>query len=237
VLEYSHHIRGVATKVELEFSAIEIRVLACLVEKESTTPESYPLTLNSLTRAANQLSNREPVMKLSEMEVQESLDSLSRNMLVSTRSSSEGRVIKYSHRLRDRRTPEFDFEQPELAVIAILLLRGPQTLGEIRTRTARIHQFNDMQELSASINKLSEGSDGPYVKQLSRHPGQKEARYTHLFAGDVEENLPPDYSSQSAESVKAGFEQSEVLEQRVKQLEEELSSLQDEFQTFVKQFE
>ena len=176
-------------------------------------------------------------MKLSEMEVQESLDSLSRNMLVSTRSSSEGRVIKYSHRLRDRRTPEFDFEQPELAVIAILLLRGPQTLGEIRTRTARIHQFNDMQELSASINKLSEGSDGPYVKQLSRHPGQKEARYTHLFAGDVEENLPPDYSSQSAESVKAGFEQSEVLEQRVKQLEEELSSLQDEFQTFVKQFE
>lgn len=223
--------------MEIEFSAIEIRVLGCLIEKESTTPESYPLTLNSLTRAANQLSNREPVMELGEMEVQESLDSLASNMLISTRSSSEGRVIKYSHRLRDRRTPEFDFEQPELAVIAILLLRGPQTLGEIRTRTARIHQFNDMQALSTILNKLSERNDGPYVKQLSRHPGKKEARYMHLFAGDVQENTQSSQSSDSAVAANGSFEQPEAIEQRVKQLEEELASLQEEFQAFVKQFE
>jgi len=128
---------GVDTLVEVEFTAAEIRVLGCLIEKESTTPESYPLTLNSLTRACNQKSNREPVMDLSETAVQEALDNLSKQLLVSSRSGSDSRVIKYSHRMKDRRTPDFDFDQAELAVISVLLVRGPQTLGEIRTRSAR----------------------------------------------------------------------------------------------------
>ncbi len=217
--------------MEFTFSPIQIRVLACLIEKESTTLEAYPLTLNSLTRACNQKSNREPVMELREVEVQEALDSLSKQMLISSRSSSDSRVIKYSHRLRDRRTPEFDFEQAELAVVSILLLRGPQTLGEIRTRSARIYQFDDMHTLSESLKKLAERSDGPYVKQLSRHPGQKEARYTHLFAGEVEDT--PQVLKSINESTAATGE----LEQRVSQLEEELSSLQNEFQSFIKQFE
>ncbi len=221
----------------MEFSPIEIRVLGCLIEKESTTPESYPLTLNSLARACNQKSNREPVMELDEMTVQEALDSLAKQLLVSSRSGSESRVVKYSHRLRERRTPEFDFDQAELAVISVLLLRGAQTLGEIRARTARIYHFEDMQALTASLQKLAERADGPYVKQLPRHPGQKEARYTHLFAGDIEDLPQSGYQSQPAAKASERDQHMEGLESRIGQLEDELSSLQQKFQTFVKQFE
>ena len=222
--------------MELTFTTTEIRVLGCLIEKESTTPESYPLTLNSLTRACNQKSNREPVMELSEMKVQETLDNLARQMLISNRGSSDSRVTKYSHRLRDRRTPEFDFEQAELAVLSVLLLRGPQTLGEIRTRCARIHQFDDMQALTETLRKLTERADGPYLKQLLRRPGQKEARYAHLFCGDVEETQTSDHLANSIVTIKSDDRIGE-LEKRVTQLEEDLSSLQQSFQTFVKQFE
>jgi len=218
--------------VELKFSPVEIRVLGCLIEKESTTPESYPLTLNSLARACNQKSNREPVMELREMTVQEALDNLAKQMLVSNRSGSDSRVIKYSHRLRDRRTPEFDFEQAELAIISVLLLRGPQTLGEIRTRTARIHQFDDMQTLTVTLQKLAERSDGPYVKQLSRHPGQKEARYTHLFAGDVADVPVSDHPCQPASVINKNDDCIEALEQRIDQLEKEMSAMKQKFQAF-----
>ena len=216
--------------MELEFSQIEIRVLGCLIEKESTTPESYPLTLNSLARACSQKSNREPVMELSEMDVQEALDSLAKQMLVSNRSGSDSRVVKYSHRLKDRLTPEFDFDQAELAVVSVLLLRGAQTLGEIRTRSARIHNFEDMASLTETLGKLSERDDGPYVKQIPRQPGQKEARYTHLFAG------PPAEVHVSTQAIVNDQNKSD-LEQRVDQLEQELQKLQAEFQVFVKQFE
>ena len=222
--------------MELEFTRLEIRVLGCLIEKESTTPESYPLTLNSLTRACNQKSNREPVMELSEIEVQETLDNLARQMLISNRGGSDSRVTKYSHRLRDRRTPEFDFEQAELAVLSVLLLRGPQTLGEIRTRCARIHQFDDMQALTESLKKLAERSDGPYLKQLLRQPGQKESRYTHLFCGDKLETQTADYSAGPAVTNNSD-DHIEELEKRVRQLEEELSFLQEKFQTFINQSE
>ncbi len=223
--------------MELKFTQVEIRILGCLIEKESTTPESYPLTLNSLTRACNQKSNREPVMALSEMAVQEALDSLTKQMLVSDRSGSDSRVLKYSHRLRDRRTPEFDFEQAELAVISVLLVRGSQTLGEIRTRSARIYQFENMQALSGSLRKLAERSDGPYVKQLSRHPGQKEVRYTHLFAGDVEDSPVSDYPRRATGTPGKSDERIAALEQQLVQLREALSSLEQKFQAFVKQFE
>ena len=216
--------------MELEFSQIEIRVLGCLIEKESTTPESYPLTLNSLARACSQKSNREPVMELSESEVQEALDSLAKNMLVSNRSSSDSRVVKYTHRLKDRLTSEFDFDQAELAVVSVPLLRGPQTLGEIRTRSARIHNFEDMASLTRTLAKLGERDDGPYAKQLPRQPGQKEARYTHLFTGELEE-VPT--ASVSVVAVSTEDEQA----QRISQLEDDLASLQEEFRSFVKQFE
>jgi uncharacterized protein len=227
----------VTTQVEIKFNPIEIRVLACLIEKESTTPEAYPLTLNSLTRAANQLSNREPVMELSEMDVQDALDSLAKQMLVSTRSGSDSRVTKFAHRLRERRTPEFDFAQAELAVIAVLLLRGAQTLGEIRTRTARIYQFEDMQTVIDTLQKLAERSDGPYVAQLPRQPGQKEARYMHLFAGSVGDSIQTETLSQARVANSEQAEARAGLEQRVQKLEEELASLQEKFSTFVKQFE
>ncbi len=223
--------------MELKFTALEIRVLGCLIEKESTTPESYPLTLNSLTRACSQKSNREPVMEPGEMEVQEALDSLGKHMLVSSRSGSESRVVKYSHRLRDRRTSEFDFEQPELAAISVLLLRGPQTLGEIRTRSARIHHFDDMQALTDTLRGLAERSDGPYLKQFPRRPGQKEVRFTHLFAGDVEASPAADFQGQKFEMVSNNDDPVVKLEQRVRLLEEELSSLDQKFKAFTQQFE
>jgi uncharacterized protein YceH (UPF0502 family) len=165
------------------------------------------------------------------------LDNLAKQLLVSSRSGSDSRVIKYSHRLKDRRTPEFDFDQTELAVVSVLLVRGPQTLGEIRTRSARIHQFDDMQALVATLTRLGERDDDPYVKQLPRHPGQKESRYTHLFAGDVEESLIPDYPPQRSSSTNDSDERTVELEQRVSQLEEETATLREELHSFVKQFE
>ena len=175
-------------------------------------------------------------MELSEIEVQETLDNLARQMLISNRGGSDSRVTKYSHRLRDRRTPEFDFEQAELAVLSVLLLRGPQTLGEIRTRCARIHQFDDMQALTESLKKLAERSDGPYLKQLLRQPGQKESRYAHLFCGDELETQTADYSAGPAVTNNSD-DHIEELEKRVRQLEEELSFLQEKFQTFINQSE
>ena len=171
--------------MEILFTPVEIRVLGCLIEKESTTSEGYPLTLNSLTRACNQKSNREPVMDLAEATVLEAIENLIKYTLASNRSGADGRVYKYSHRLHDRRTPEFDFTSAELAVLSVLFLRGPQTIGEIRTRSTRIHNFNDLDELSQTISQLAGRPSGACVKQLTRNPGQKEPRYAHLFCGDA----------------------------------------------------
>lgn len=217
--------------MEIQFTPVEIRVLGCLVEKESTTPETYPLTLNALTRACNQKSNREPVMELSEATVLDALEALNKRMLVSSRSGSDSRVSKYSHRLRDRRSPEFDFAAEELAVICVLLLRGPQTPGEIRTRSDRLFHFQDTAAILSTLQKLQEREDGPYVKQLARQPGQKEARYMHLFAGDIEEDAV------SYATTTEGAGSSTELQARVGALEVELAELQQRFQEFVKQFE
>jgi uncharacterized protein YceH (UPF0502 family) len=159
-------------------------VLGCLVEKEATTPENYPLSLNALTNACNQKTNREPVMELEERTIQSTIDGLVKKTLVASRSGAGSRVAKYAHRLRDRLRPDFDFTPEELAPLCELMLRGPQTLGELRTRSSRIFEFTDSAILASALERLERRPDGPYVRRLERRPGQKEARYAHLLAGE-----------------------------------------------------
>ena len=179
--------------MDIVLTPLEVRVLGCLVEKEATTPESYPLSLNALTNACNQKTNRDPVMELEERTVQATIDGLIKKTLVASRSGAGSRVPKYAHRLRDRLRPDFDFTPEELAPLCELMLRGPQTLGELKTRCARIREFADFAALAAALERLERRPDGPYVQRLARRPGQKEARYAHLLAGEppAEAAAPP----------------------------------------------
>jgi uncharacterized protein YceH (UPF0502 family) len=170
--------------MEIVLTPVEIRILGCLVEKEATTPEGYPLSLNALTNACNQKSNRDPVMELEERTVQAALDGLVKKTLAASRSGAGSRVPKYVHRLRDRLRPDYDFPPAELAPMCELMLRGPQTLGELRTRCARLHEFADTDALAAALERLETRPDGPYVRRLARRPGQKEQRYAHLLTGE-----------------------------------------------------
>jgi len=219
------------------FTPVEIRILGCLIEKESTTPESYPLSLNSLTRACNQKSNREPIMDLSEATVLEAIENLIKHTLVSNKSGSDGRVPKFSHRLQDRRDQEFDFNKAELAVLSILFLRGPQTLGEIRTRCFRINNFNDLQSLAETLKRLTDRDNGPYIKQIARHPGQKEPRFTHLFTGDVVDESPTESMSYRSNDLDDSTARITELEIKVSKMQRELAELELRMSEFVKQFE
>jgi len=156
----------------------EIRALACLIEKESTTPEYYPLSLNALTLACNQKTNRDPVVSYDEDTVREALNSL-RDKRLARPASAGSRVAKYEHSIVE----VFNLGRRELALLCTLMLRGPQTLGELKTRSARIHEFADIAALAAALERLERRTDGPYVTRLARRPGQKEARYAHLLTG------------------------------------------------------
>lgn len=170
--------------MEVTLTPVEIRVLGCLVEKEATTPAAYPLSRNALTTACNQKTSRDPVMNLSEADVQAAVDSLIRKTLAIRRGHRGGRVARYAHCLHDRLNQEFDFSRTELAVMATLFLRGPQTRGEIRSRCARIYEFDSSVEVDDILRQLQRRPDGPYVRELPVEPGQKEARYMHLAGGD-----------------------------------------------------
>src|SRR4051812_25950714 len=158
---------------------VEARVLGALVEKEVTTPDYYPLSLNALMNACNQKSNREPTMDLDEDEIRQALHGLEEKRLAG-RARSDGRVTKYEHWLQEA----FNFTRGEIAAICVLLLRGPQTLGEIRGRSDRLFHFEELSDVQATLQKLMD-RDPPLVKVLPRQPGTKEARYAHLFSGDV----------------------------------------------------
>ena len=206
----------------------EARVLGSLVEKQLTTPEYYPLTLNALTAACNQKSNREPVMSLGETEILAAIDSLREKNLVYLFYGSSSRTVKYKHMLPG----VFEIEPPAVAVMALLLLRGPQTLGELRGRSDRLYEFSGLDEVQQTLDELA-GRNEPLVLKLERQPGQKEARYSHLLSGNIEPDLrerpvkgrtPPSHheSDPSAE---------------IKRLSEELAAFRAEFEEFKKQFE
>lgn len=220
--------------MEITLTPVEIRVLGCLVEKEATTPESYPLSLNALTNACNQKTNRDPVMTLEERTVQAVVDGLIRKTLVASRSGAGSRVPKYVHRLRDRLRPDFDFSPEELAPLCELMLRGPQTLGELKSRCARIHEFPDMSALAAALERLERRPDGPYVRRLPRRPGQKEARYAHLLTGS--EPVEPE----EQEAVVVGATTDEAarlaeLELEVARLRRDLQALTDRVDALIAQ--
>jgi uncharacterized protein YceH (UPF0502 family) len=206
----------------IELAPHEARVIGCLVEKEIATPEQYPLSLNALVGACNQKSNRDPVLDLDEATVQRTLDDLVKKYLVSTETGYGSRVAKYRHRFCNSEYGQLKFSPQELAVVCELLLRGPQTPGELRSRASRLCPFRDADEVEATLERLARREDGPFVARLPREPGKREARYAHLFGGAIEaaeEGAAPQAPApDSAEHAQ--------LEQRVARLEEEVARLQ-----------
>ena len=172
----------------LELDDVELRVLGCLMEKEAATPEYYPLTLNALLNACNQKSNRDPVVALDEDTVETALDRLRAKGLAVRITGVDMRVPKHAHRLAD----VFNFGRRESAVMAELILRGPQTGGELRSRTERMHRFDDLAAVEGTLQRLMEWVPEPLVTRLARQPGSREARFAHLLAGRPAEPAQPE---------------------------------------------
>jgi uncharacterized protein YceH (UPF0502 family) len=164
-----------------KLNAIEARIIGCLLEKEVTTPDQYPLSLNALTNACNQKSNRDPVVEYSDSAVQQALDGLARRHLVVERSGFGSRVPKYQHRFCNSEFGTLKLTPQEFAIICELLLRGPQTPGELRSRAARLAAFSDATQVEETLRALAQRSEAPLVQRLEREPGRREARYAQLF--------------------------------------------------------
>ncbi|MBM3062088.1 DUF480 domain-containing protein [Citrobacter braakii] len=175
--------------MKYELTATEARVIGCLLEKQVTTPEQYPLSVNGVVTACNQKTNREPVMNLSESDVQDQLDNLVKRHFLRTVSGFGNRVTKYEQRFCNSEFGNLKLSTGEVALITTLLLRGAQTPGELRSRASRMYEFSDMAEVESTLEKLATREDGPYVVRLAREPGKRESRYMHLFCGDVDEAM------------------------------------------------
>lgn len=208
--------------MNIELSPLEARVIGCLIEKEVTTPDYYPLTLNSLTAAVNQKSNREPVLSLSDAEVQDAVSELISRRLVSDESGFNSRASKFQHRFCNTEFGDLKLNAQELGIVCCLLLRGPQTPGELRTRTNRLCSFNDVKETEAVLERLAARESGPLVVKLPREPGKRESRYQHLFSGEVDlEALAVESSFASSFS----SNKVEMLEAEVAELRQEVAEL------------
>lgn len=220
--------------MDMDLSLQQTRVIGCLIEKEITTPDQYPLSLNSLTAACNQKSNREPVMELDEVTVQTVLDELSKKRMVREETGFGSRVVKYKHRFCNSEFGELQLSAQELGIICTLFLRGPQTPGELRSRTNRLCSFSDVHQVEAVLQQLSERGDGPLVVRLPREPGKRESRYAHLFSGEVANTAPQEYTAQASAHDSQGdvtvdaqvAARVETLEQRVAEMESKLAELQ-----------
>jgi uncharacterized protein len=226
-------------RMTLLLTAIETRVLGSLIEKDITTPDYYPLSLNALVNACNQKNNRDPVMNLDDQTVRDALTTLQEKRLAGPASGADSRVPKYEHRLQEF----FNFDRREIAIVCVLLLRGPQTPGELRSRTDRMHHFEALDDIISTLDRLAR-RDPALVAILPRQPGTKESRYTHLFSGE-----PPDLSvartcperqSKGLMPATAGNSAADrltTLEQEVSRLRQELADVQQQLATFRKQFE
>jgi uncharacterized protein len=216
----------------LLLSEIETRVLGSLVEKELTTPEYYPLSLNALVNACNQKSNRDPAMNLDEAAVREALHTLDKKGLAGPADNMASRVSKYEHRLQEA----YNFTRHEIALLSELLLRGPQTPGELRSRADRMHKFDDLGVVQSTLQRLMK-REPPLVKVLPRQPGTKEARYAHLLSGDVEVPLLDPSVGATVTNSASGNERIARLEDHVENLQAEIAELKQQFAAFRKQFE
>ncbi len=209
--------------MKYQLSATEARVIGCMLEKQVTTPEQYPLSVNGIVTACNQKTNREPVLNLSESEVQNTLDLLVKRHYLRTVSGFGNRVMKYEQRFCNSEFGDLKLNSAEVALIATLLLRGAQTPGELRGRTSRMHEFADMAEVENTLERLATREDGPFVARLPREPGKRESRYMHLFSGDAV--IPTqDEESGSAPSDDLAL-RVEALEAQVQELQTRLDSL------------
>ena len=218
--------------MEIRLTETEVRVLGSLIEKDITTPEYYPLSLNALVNACNQKTNRDPVMQLDEDSVRDALEGLEQQRLAGPMRGADSRVTKYEQRLQE----VFNFTRPEIAVLCVLLLRGPQTLGELRGRAERMFRFETLDDVESALQKLMQ-REPPLAKVLPRQPGTKESRYTHLLAGDVVEAEAPAQASTAAEHHPADAERIARLEEEVAELQKEVSEVKDQLERFRKQFE
>ncbi|MGL4430579.1 hypothetical protein D3C75_355240 [compost metagenome] len=210
--------------MKYQLSATEARVIGCLLEKQVTTPEQYPLSVNAVTLACNQKTNREPVMNLGEHDVQDQLDALVKRHYLRTVSGFGNRVTKYEQRFCNSEFGALKLSPAEVAIIATLLLRGAQTPGELRTRAARMHEFADTQQVEQTLEALASREDGPFVLRLGREPGKRESRFMHLFSGDVE--TPVNAVDADTPVADVGLAaRVEALENEVEDLKQRLDSL------------
>ena len=209
---------------------VAVRVLGSLVEKERTTPDNYPLTLNALVSACNQTSNREPVMSLSEQMVAGSLDDLRRRSLVRAVQRSDSRVLRYSQLMGQT----MDLGEAELAALCVLMLRGPQTIGEIKGRTERLFTFRDLEQVEQTLRLLSLRQPEPLVATMPRRAGQKEERWAQLLAGEPAPETP---DAGAAASVRTDGGRVDALAERVSTLEEALADLRSQFDAFRREFQ
>ena len=218
--------------MNITLDEVECRVLGSLLEKEVTTPEYYPLSLNAVVNACNQKSNRDPVMNLDEGVVRQTLRSLEGQSLVRSVSPADSRVTKYEHRLQEA----FNFYRHETAILCLLLLRGPQTPGELRSRSERMHSFDDLSAVQSSLQHLMK-REPPLVKPLPRQPGTKETRYAHLLSGDVAQAEPELKVTADTSRPSVDHDRVRQLEEEIGGLKNEVADLKREFAQFRKQFE
>jgi len=215
----------------LHLTTIEARVLGSLIEKDITTPDYYPLSLNALVNACNQKNNREPVMTLDENSVRDALSSLQEKRLAGPAGGADSRVTKYEHRLQE----VFNFDRRETAIVCVLLLRGAQTPGELRGRGERMYRFETLEDVQSTLQKLI---DRQLVRVLARQPGTKESRYMHLFSGDVPDEAPQSILPTRTSAVSSDYLEARVaaLESEIRSLKDQISSLQNELSDFKRQF-
>ena len=208
----------------------EARVIGCLIEKSIVTPDQYPLTLNALTNACNQKSSRDPVMSLSQGEVQHTIRELQAKHLVRIEDNFKSRTEKYAQRFCNTRYSDLQFSPAELAIVCLLLLRGPQTPGELKSRSGRLHTFADHAEVVAALTSLAERESGAIVVRLPRMPGRKDSEYMHLFAGAIDIDAYASAAKATAAAPRRSPAQGDVaaLTERVEKLEAALESLRAE---------
>ncbi len=215
---------------------IETRILGALIEKDITTPDYYPMSLNALVNACNQKNNRDPVMTLDESSVREALSTLQEKRLAGPASGADSRVTKFEHRLQE----VFNFDRREVAVICVLLLRGPQTPGELRSRTDRMYRFEALEDVVSTLDRLAQ-REPPLARILPRQPGTKESRYTHLFSGEPAEATETNYVERAllpaTPATNSTANRITALEEEVSRLRAELTEVQQQLATFRKQFE
>lgn len=212
-----------------ELNEIETRIVGCLVEKQLTTPEYYPLTLNALVAACNQKTNREPVTNYGEPEIERALDILRDKNLVYVFYGSSSRVPKYKHMLPN----VYELDDRETALVSVLMLRGAQTIGELNQRTGRLYEFSGLNEISETLDGLSKREE-PIVFKLERQPGQKEGRYAHLLSGAIDIES---YARESANAQLPRADRISELEREIENLRSEFNSFRESFEEFKKQFD